>query len=363
MIIVLNVATGQSEKYFIPLDQRVYVLEDIDCQSDLVMERHLKRNGVENIDTEETPKMLDFSVNVETNPGRKTNEKGTPIVNNAEKIDLSFLLNLLDGVLENPGRIIIMTSNFPKLLDHALIRPGRIDVIADFKKCFSATLIEMIEFFYDIFLTEDEKNEIMLLREHIISPAEMGKLMFENFDDYENVLVKLRELSFEQIEKDEIYVLSQASQRVINEISKQIENINHGLQDCLTSDPPLQNGATDTIFYPHKKVYEEIKLADSLNAEKSLEEKIASRLNNDDFYHSTSFAKDYPKSHSDREAFFNKSEKLAEPIAGEKHEHHISSYIGKEEVEKIVQKSRDDTPKPEEFNDAVPWQSSSFSAF
>jgi hypothetical protein len=27
------------------------------------------------------------------------------------KVDLSFLLNLLDGILENPGRIIIMTSN------------------------------------------------------------------------------------------------------------------------------------------------------------------------------------------------------------------------------------------------------------
>jgi hypothetical protein len=223
------------------------VLEDIDCQSDLVMERSLKRNGVENIDTEETPKMPDFSVNVETNPGRKTNEKGTVLVQNAEKIDLSFLLNLLDGVLENPGRIVIMTSNFPKLLDHALIRPGRIDVIADFKKCFSATLIEMIEFFYDIFLTDDEKNGIMLLREHIISPAEMGKLMFENFDNYENVLVKLRELSFQEVEKDEISVLTQAS--------------------------------------------------------------------------------------------------------------------GKEEYEKIIQKSRDDTPKPDQFNDVAPWQSSSFSAF
>ena len=243
MILVVNVSTGQSEKYFIPLDQRVYVLEDIDCQSDMVMERSLKNKGEE---TEDAPKKPDFQVNIETNPGRKTNEKEQPLVQSAEKIDLSFLLNLLDGVLENPGRIVIMTSNFPKLLDHALIRPGRIDVIADFKKCFSSTLIEMIEFFYDISLTDDEKCVIMNLKEHIISPAEMGKLMFENFYDYGCVIVKLRELSFQEIETDKINVLTQASQHVIDEISKQIENINHGL--LLNSDTPLQNGVTEYSY-------------------------------------------------------------------------------------------------------------------
>lgn len=460
MIIVLNVSTGQSEKYFIPLDQRVYVLEDIDCQSDLVMERSLKNTTPDNSEIEEAPKKPEFSVNIETNPGRKTNEKSTPLFHNAEKIDLSFLLNLLDGVLENPGRIVIMTSNFPKLLDHALIRPGRIDVIADFKKCFSSTLVEMIEFFYDISLTDDEKNEILALREHIISPAEMGKLMFENFYDYKQVLNKLQDLSFQEIKKDKIGILTNASQPVIDEISTPIENINNGTVDCLTSDHPVPNGATDcsenpemdtTSFYPHEKVYKEIKSAHSIDGEKSLEEKIASRPNNDDFHTRTSidarknaealepkmditrlnkiyeeikltdpvasdnellrrlkqkcddedlllqkvyndlklampdgdenkirqmathkiieinatanFAKNHPKSHADREAFFNKSKKLAEPVADEKREHHVSSYIGKEEIQKIFQKSRDDTPKPEEFNDVAPWQSSSFAAF
>jgi hypothetical protein len=458
MIIVLNVSTGQSEKYFIPLDQRVYVLEDIDCQSDLVMERSLKNKGAEKIETEEAPKKPDFQVNIETNPGRKTNDKEQPLVQSAEKIDLSFLLNLLDGVLENPGRIVIMTSNFPKLLDHALIRPGRIDVIADFKKCFSSTLVEMIEFFYDISLTDDEKLDIMALREHIISPAEMGKLMFENFYEYGRVIQKLQELSVQEIEQDKIYTLTQASQNVINEISKQIENINNGMMDCLNSAHTVPNGATDcsenlemdtTTFYPHEKVYKEIKSAHSIAGEKSLEEKIASRPNNDDFYYginarknaealkqkmditevnkiyeeikltdplasdnellfrlkqlchdkdllwqkvyndlklampdcdenkirqmathkiieldaTANFAKNHPKSHADREAFFNKSKKLAEPVADEKREHHVSSYIGKEEIQKILQKSRDDTPKPEEFNDIAPWQSSSFSVY
>ena len=37
-ISVMNSLTGQYEKYRIPLNQRVYVLEDVDCQNDLVFE-------------------------------------------------------------------------------------------------------------------------------------------------------------------------------------------------------------------------------------------------------------------------------------------------------------------------------------
>ena len=37
------------------------------------------------------------------------------------------LLNVLDGVVDSPGSIVIMTTNFPDALDAALIRPGRID--------------------------------------------------------------------------------------------------------------------------------------------------------------------------------------------------------------------------------------------
>ena len=191
MIVVINVSTGQTEKYYIPLDQRIYVLEDIDCQSDLVRERSLK-NSEKDESTEETP---EIPVTIKTNPNKPEmyENKNPADITQAEKIDLSFLLNLLDGVLEIPGRIVIMTSNYPKMLDHALIRPGRIDVIADFKRCSHQTMIEMIEFFYDILLTDIEKNIIMKTREERFSPAEMGKLMFENFGDYKNVLKTLSE--------------------------------------------------------------------------------------------------------------------------------------------------------------------------
>lgn len=44
-----------------------------------------------------------------------------------DKLDLAGVLNVLDGVVDTPGRLIILTSNHPEKLDPALIRPGRID--------------------------------------------------------------------------------------------------------------------------------------------------------------------------------------------------------------------------------------------
>eukprot|EP00588_Corethron_pennatum_P030582 CAMPEP_0194317894 /NCGR_PEP_ID=MMETSP0171-20130528/14576_1 /TAXON_ID=218684 /ORGANISM="Corethron pennatum, Strain L29A3" /LENGTH=758 /DNA_ID=CAMNT_0039074625 /DNA_START=403 /DNA_END=2679 /DNA_ORIENTATION=+ len=44
-----------------------------------------------------------------------------------DDLNLTGLLNTLDGVVDTPGRILIMTTNHPEMLDPALIRPGRID--------------------------------------------------------------------------------------------------------------------------------------------------------------------------------------------------------------------------------------------
>jgi ATP-dependent 26S proteasome regulatory subunit len=111
-------------------------------------------------------------------------------------VDLSFILNLFDGVMETPGRIIIMTSNHPEKLDHALIRPGRIDVIAKFEKCDHATMIEMIEFFYDFKLSEEEKSQITeSVPPRHLSPAQVSKIMFENFSDYKTAIVAMIEQS------------------------------------------------------------------------------------------------------------------------------------------------------------------------
>jgi hypothetical protein len=174
---VLNPSTGQMETYCIPLDQRIYVLEDVDCQSDIVKERALKNEKNDSTSKDGVDK------------------KASEHYDDKHKVDLSFLLNLLDGVLENPGRIVIMTSNFPDTLDSALIRPGRIDVIAKFRNCTNNTIRDMIEFFYDIKLSDEDRTRINCLTEEIVTPAEMSKIMFENFSDFKTTIAHMETLT------------------------------------------------------------------------------------------------------------------------------------------------------------------------
>ena len=269
---VLNPISGQFESYCIPLDQRIYVLEDVDCQSDIVKERALKEKS----DNDDDKKADD-------NPASTL------------KVDLSFLLNLLDGVLENPGRIVIMTSNFPDTLDSALIRPGRIDVIAKFRNCTNKTVTEMIEFFYDIILTDEEKTRIDILKEGIVTPAEMSKIMFENFSDYLATIVHMENLSEKIILKEQIKQEMIESYNLSDNVLTELENEEKHFhehnsengQGTFGAQQLTQEGALrpEEFGYTEQKCEEPTKIEQGTVCKaKEIEEKIYERIKEDTVY-------------------------------------------------------------------------------
>ena len=189
------VQNGRNETVIIPIDQRIYLFEDLDADdTDILLDR--SETPAYEKDEKFTPLSLNQTQS-ENSCGFKDfkyqsrEEKEKEEFSN-EKLTLSCLLNLLDGVLEAPGRIVVMTTNYIEKLDGALIRPGRIDLICEFKKCTNQSIIEFIEMFYDVELNDDSKNEILMLNEYKITPAEMTKLMFENFEDYNACIEKLK---------------------------------------------------------------------------------------------------------------------------------------------------------------------------
>ena len=148
-----------TEKYIIPIAERLYVIEDIDAMGDVVLRREWKKPVVEDTKKKEEDIFSD----------RKQEEKDT--------FDLSFLLNLLDGTLEANGRIIAFSSNYPERIDKALIRPGRVDMIVHFKNCSRRVLKEMVESFYE---QEVEMPDDPSLDDKW-SPAEAVRVLFQNF--------------------------------------------------------------------------------------------------------------------------------------------------------------------------------------
>ena len=151
----------------IPLEHRIYVLEEIDAISDIVKQR---------VDGE---------------------LKNEPV---PDELTLGEILTVLDGTLEVPGRMVIMTSNRPEILDKALIRPGRIDVSVKFGYAKKELIVEMFESFFG---GEFPKEFEFQLPDEKLTAAEVGKVLFRNFKNPhpEIIIHDLLEYSLEAREK------------------------------------------------------------------------------------------------------------------------------------------------------------------
>ena len=107
----------------------VVLLEDIDCAGVSRPEPKKKssktKKSKKNKKSKKAPDTSDSSDEDETIPSRG------PKLKNA--ITISGLLNAIDGVASQEGRVLIMTTNYPDKLDTALIRPGRCDLKIGFK--------------------------------------------------------------------------------------------------------------------------------------------------------------------------------------------------------------------------------------
>lgn len=77
-----------------------------------------------------------------------------------DKLDLSGLLNVLDGVVDCPNRILIMTTNHPEKLDPALIRPGRIDKIIYLGYLQAPEAKEMVEHYFETALSSKQQSRL-----------------------------------------------------------------------------------------------------------------------------------------------------------------------------------------------------------
>lgn len=151
-----------------PLSQLCFIFEDIDCfsNSKVLFKRELndKRNEVmEQID--------ELIKNAQEN-------KKTPHV-----LQLSEILNVLDGIAELTNAMIIFTTNRPSKFDPALTRPGRVDYSIECKKANINIIKEMICVAYDISLEELNLYQgLDNFKDYIISQASIQGILFETFD-------------------------------------------------------------------------------------------------------------------------------------------------------------------------------------
>merc|ERR1711915_479001 len=161
----------------IPLYQRLYVLEDIDAADlkNVVGERGDKENDKteDNNSTKEDKEDSGIDMNLlNMLKGSSAWDK------KSSRLTLASLLEVLDGVMEMDGRMLIITTNYPEKLDKALIRPGRIDMKVHFGPCTRENIIEMYEHYFEEKIPQD--FDISQLPEKRWTPAEVTQVFLNH---------------------------------------------------------------------------------------------------------------------------------------------------------------------------------------
>ena len=104
------------------------------------------------------------------------------------RIQFSFsgLLNALDGVGAQEGRIVVLTTNHRERLDPALIRPGRIDLEIELGKATASQLLGLLKRFYP----DDVERVARIAADYparALSPAQIQQTLIaaDSFDEAE----------------------------------------------------------------------------------------------------------------------------------------------------------------------------------
>jgi hypothetical protein len=150
----------------IPMEKRLYILEEIDCG-------HWAK-----IIRKRTPEIL-------TEP--EDEDSKLPIVSKVEPtLTLGQLLEVMDGVFEMPGRVIVFTSNHPEIIDPALLRPGRIDLNIQMDYLRRSDVRKYYEHWFETQMSEEIASNIV---DHMFSQATLGELFAsQDMDHIHDVL-------------------------------------------------------------------------------------------------------------------------------------------------------------------------------
>jgi len=187
--------------YHIPVDKKIIVFEDIDCMIDIVLEREKEKNDEEHKgnDDEEQKKAKnedEQEMEIDIDKIRKeTHINNGNLLDNIfksvmkkskdNKLNLSCILNIIDGIIEQPGRILIITTNYPDRLDKALVRRGRVDMKLKYEKVTSNSIRNFMSRKFD----DEIPDEIISNIENKLTPLELEDLI-----DSANSIEEFREL-------------------------------------------------------------------------------------------------------------------------------------------------------------------------
>ena len=233
-----NILNSDGIPINVPINERIYLFEDIDAEDEIVHRRSFENNQtttdplnlILNIpDQEKTtkspkkPKRKRRKYKFKHKYGPKehygdseseSSDEESEDDESDKKIKLAGILNLLDGVLELNDCFVVMTTNHVEKLDPALIRPGRMTYRLELGYINAIRMKEMILKFIPDFQLDDPNPKL----NHILSqmPQDMMPCHFEELVQHEPDLPSV-------INNLESY-LGRINQRKIKLLSQDLKN-------------------------------------------------------------------------------------------------------------------------------------------
>jgi hypothetical protein len=178
-----------SNRIGVPQEKRIYVFEEIDCNGweDIVKDRRLISADTASAKKDSEPLLLEKlaeAVGAGGSEGEKSFKR-----DNSDKLTLGGILEVIDGLVECPGRVIIMTTNHKEYVDSALLRPGRIDMEIEFKRLRAEDVAQIYKKWYGADLVGYKVDSIP---DYKYTQAEISQLLFKYESDSDGFI---REIS------------------------------------------------------------------------------------------------------------------------------------------------------------------------
>ena len=176
----------------IPNERRLYIFPDIDKTTDILYKEEYKTNIYEK---SLMYKKIIHSIQQKKKIEQDENDNDDSVNTvSTEGINLSQILNIIDGIMERTGQIFIMSANHPEKLDDAIVRPGRIDCMINFKEFTT----ELLEIFINNFFNKVPKDMITFIHDnkeklnYKFTPSKLFEVCVQsknNFEDLKNLLL------------------------------------------------------------------------------------------------------------------------------------------------------------------------------
>jgi len=187
----------------IPYNKRIYIFPDIDAMNSIISRENPKETNsqinIDSIDKKLLFEKFKKNNNIDEEFVSLFTKSQPKNKNPNEPLNLSKLLNIIDGIPERTGQIIIFNTNHPNRLDPALIRPGRVDCLIHFQKMNPENTFKLVKNYFDNTHLKQQNLETILKNiGRFWTPAEIFQICskYNNLQKVLDILSKKQKIEF-----------------------------------------------------------------------------------------------------------------------------------------------------------------------